>query len=366
MESYQGPWTSEIKMMAKKRANPKAKSGSQPAADPIKQRPDRERRTRQADRMGRILKVLRLIQSRGRWNHQAIADEVGCTVRTVYRDLKALEYAGVPCYFDNVYQCCTIRPYYQFPVVGLTEEEALGQAMATAVTKTPGLNVAGGAAPTTRKLAVASGETIRQLMADAERLTSVLDLKLADHSHHQEAIKTVQWALIQRKQITGQYQSPYESGPVALKLHPYRLCLIKSAWYLIARPTDAEHPQTYRIARFKTLRMLDFPARVPGEFDLREYFGNAWGVYRGSQSYDVEIWFAPEAAKVVTETVWHHTQKSKSQPNGGVLLTFRVDGLEEIAGWLLSWTGRFKIIKPVELRDAVMKRLRQTLEMHRD
>jgi predicted DNA-binding transcriptional regulator YafY len=353
-------------MMAKKRAKPKAKSGSQLATDPIKQRPDRDRRIRQADRMGRILKVLRLIQGRGRWNAQMIADEVGCKVRTIYRDLKTLEYAGVPWSYDPIHECYRVQPDYQFPVVGLTEEEALGQALATAVTKTPGLNVAGGAAPTTRKLAVASGEEIRQLMADAERLTSVLDLKMADHSRHDEAIKTVQRALIQRKQITGQYESPYEAKPVALKLHPYRLCLIKNAWYLIARPTDAEQPRTYRIARFKTLRMLDIPARVPGEFDLREYFGNAWGVYRGSQSYDVEIWFAPEAAKIVTETVWHHTQKSKSQPDGGVLLTFRVDGLEEITGWLLSWAGRFKIIKPVELRDMVTNRLQQALNMHRE
>lgn len=353
-------------MKARKQVNPKKGIGSQPAADPIKQRPDRVRRTRQADRMGRILKVLRLIQSRGRWNHQAIAEEVGCTVRTVYRDLKALEYAGVPYYFDNVYQCCRVRPDYQFPVVGLTEEEALGQAMATAVTKTPGLNVAGGAAPTTRKLAVASGDTIRQLMADAERLTSVLDLKLADHSHHQEAIKTVQLALIQRKQIAGQYQSPYEAGPVGLRLHPYRLCLIKSAWYLIARPTDAEQPRTYRIARFKTLRMLDVPARVPGEFDLREYFGNAWGAYRGDRTYGVEIRFTPEVARVVTETIWHYTQKAKFNPDGSVILTFQVDGLEEIANWVLCWAGRVTVIQPGELRELVVKRLQRALEMHQE
>lgn len=352
--------------MVKKRANPRVAAGSQPANTPIKQRPDRERRTRQADRMGRILKVLRLIQSRGRWNAQAIADEVGCKVRTIYRDLKALEYAGVPWYFDQVHQCYRVQPDYHFPIVGLTEDEALGQALATAVTKTPSLNISGGAAPTTRKLAVASGETIRQLMADAERLTSVLDLKMADHSQHQETIKAVQLALIQRKQITGQYQSPYEPGSVALKLHPYRLCLIKSAWYLIARPTDADQPRTYRIARFKTLRMVDVPARVPGEFDLRDYFGNAWAVFRGDRTYDVEVRFIPEAAKAVVETVWHHTQKVQANPDGSVTLTFQVDGLEEIANWILSWAGRVKVIQPVELREMVVKRLQRTLEMHRE
>ena len=63
---------------------------------PTSNRPDRERRARQANRMARILGVLRLIQSRGRWNAAGIAAELGCTVRTVYRDLQTLEFAGVP------------------------------------------------------------------------------------------------------------------------------------------------------------------------------------------------------------------------------------------------------------------------------
>jgi predicted DNA-binding transcriptional regulator YafY len=333
---------------------------------PLRNRPDRDRRGRRADRMARILSVLRLIQSRGRWNAQAIADEVGCKVRTVYRDLQALEMAGVPWYFDKIEGCYRVRPDYRFPVPNLTEEEALGQAVATAITKAPGLNLGGGAAPTTRKLAAASGETIRQVLADAERLVSVMDLKLADHSKHQEIIKTIQFALIQRKQVSGHYESPYEPKPATHRLNPIRLCLIKSAWYLIARSTDSLEPRTYRVARFKTLRMLDAPARVPQEFDLKAYFGNAWAVYRGDKSYEVEIWFTPVAARVVTETVWHHTQKSKSQPDGSVTLTFRVDGLEEIGNWVLAWAGRCKVLRPVELRELLVQKLRLALEMHAD
>ncbi len=122
-------------------------------------------------------------------------------------------------------------------------------------------------------------------------------------------------------------QSPYEPRPVKLQLHPYRLCLIKNAWYVIGKPTDAAEPQTYRVARFKTVQMLDQPADVPEDFDLKECFGNAWAVFRGEESYDVEIWFTPEAAKVVTETIWHHTQKVKSHKDGSVTLSFHVDGL---------------------------------------
>ena len=49
--------------------------------------------------------------------------------------------------------------------------------------------------------------------------------------------------------------------------HEYRLCLVKNAWYIIGRPTDADEPRTYRVARFKTLQMLDQPADVPEDFN---------------------------------------------------------------------------------------------------
>ena len=87
---------------------------------------------------------------------------------------------------------------------------------------------------------------------------------------------------------------------------------------------------------------------------------------RGNQSYDVEIWFSPEAAQVVTETVWHHTQKAKSNPDGSVTLTFQVDGLEEIANWILSWAGRAKIIQPLELRELILGKLRAAMKMQEE
>jgi predicted DNA-binding transcriptional regulator YafY len=136
-----------------------------------------------------------------------------------------------------------------------------------------------GATPTTRKISASSRDQASQLLNDALRVTSVLDLKLADHGRHHEAIRTVQWALIRGRQLTGTYASPYESKPKRLTLHPYRLCLVKQAWYLVARPQDAGQPRTYRVTRFKTLRPLDAPSVVPADFDLRAYFGNAWAFH---------------------------------------------------------------------------------------
>ena len=351
--------------MAKKATKTVKAAGSTSAkAHPITTRPDRDRRVRQNARIARVLGVLNLIQSRGRWTAKAIAEELECSERTVYRDLEVLEFSGVPYFRDLNDHTIRVRSDFRFPVLSLTDDEVLGQAMATAVMRTPGLDMSQGTALTTRKLAATSGEKTKQLFEDAARLVAVLDLKLADHSRHHDAIKTVQLSLVQGKQLTGNYESPYESSPVKLRLHPYRLCLIKNAWYIIARPVDEESPRTYRVARFKSVRMLDDSANVPQDFSLRDYFGNAWAVFRGAESYDVEVLFTSDAARVVTETVWHHTQSATTHKDGSVTLKFRVDGLEEITNWAISWTGRIKVVQPTELRDRVVERLKAALTMN--
>ena len=106
--------------------------------------------------------------------------------------------------------------------------------------------------------------------------------------------------------------------------------------------------------------------RLPEDFNIKEYFGDAWAVFRGDKTYKVEIRFTPEAAKIVTETVWHHTQKIKSHRDGSVTLTFHVDGLEEIRNWVLGWAGSAKVVKPTELCDLVVEKLQAALDMHRE
>jgi predicted DNA-binding transcriptional regulator YafY len=327
-------------------------------------RSDAQRRDRQAIRFARILKLLELLQSRGRYNVAGLAAELATTNRTVHRDLKVLELAGVPCDYDRTKGWYVVRGDYHFPVTGLTDDELLGQATAAALTAARGLDIGAGAGPGVRKLRASGRERARALLEDAQRVIAVLDPKLADHDAHRDTIRTIQWALIERKCLEGTYASPYRIGEKPLLLLPYRLCLVKQAWYLIARPEGSIDPSTYRVARFRSLRKVDAIADVPDDFDLRAYFGDGWAVYRGSRSYDVELRFVPEAAALVTETTWHHTQQVRHHEDGSVTLSFRVDGLEEIARWLLGWAAWVEVLHPAELRTMLVGYLHRALGLN--
>lgn len=319
-------------------------------------KPDRDRRVRQADRLARILNVLRLIQSRGKWNARSIAEELEVTERTVYRDLQALEFAGVPYYFDDAEQSYRVRSDYRFAVPNLTEAELIGQAVATVVSRSIGISEVGDSSATTQKIAASTNEESKQLLADVERVVCVLGLQLADQSSATKFFSEIQRALIEKKFIFGTYSSPYETTSIQIRLTPIRLCLIKNAWYLIAQAAN-DQPRTYRVARFETLEVTDESAIIPEHFDLRQYLGNAWAVFRGDKSYSVRIRFLPNAARIVLETNWHHTQTAEPQADGSVILCFTIDGLEEICNWLLGWSGRAEVLEPKELRTMLAERL---------
>jgi predicted DNA-binding transcriptional regulator YafY len=346
--------------------SPKKKSpkrGGVPPA-PVKRRPEPARRQRQAERFARILGLLELLQERPPRDARTLAAALGADVRTIYRDLKVLELAGIGCLYDPTRRGYVLRDDCRFAVVGLTDDELLGQATAAALTSARGLDVGQGAGPTARKIRATGREGERSLLGDALRVTAVLDLKLADHEGHREAIRTIQLALVGGHALEGDYASPYRLEAKTIVLHPIRLCLIKQAWYLIARPDGSDRPVTYRVARFRSLRKLDLRSEVPREFDLRAYFGDAWSVYRGEPSYEVELRFSPAAAGLVTETTWHHTQERRGHDDGSVTLSFRVDGLEEIVWWVLGWSGEVEVVRPPELRRLAAEKLRRALDLN--
>jgi predicted DNA-binding transcriptional regulator YafY len=249
-------------------------------------RRDSERRLRQSVRFARILKLLELLQGHDHHDTVSLATELEVTRRTVHRDLEVLRLSGVPVDYDPLEKRYVLHGDYRFAVAGLTDDELLGQATAVALTSAKGLDVGEGAGPTARKIRATGRQAERTLLEDALRVTAVLDLKLADHEEHRGTIRTIQYALVERHALEGTYSSPYQTAEKTILLHPIRLCLVKQAWYLIARPDGSNRPTTYRVARFSSLRKRLLRSDVPQEFDLRAYFGDAWAVFRGDPSYE--------------------------------------------------------------------------------
>jgi len=80
-------------------------------------RSDADRRVRQCERLARLMQTLHLISGKGRWDADALAEELGCSRRTVHRLLQTLSMAGVPWYFDEKVRAYRVRPGYKFELL---------------------------------------------------------------------------------------------------------------------------------------------------------------------------------------------------------------------------------------------------------
>lgn len=127
-----------------------------------KKRTDAERRARQCERIGRVLRVLQLVLSRsGCWDAPAIARELEVSERTVYRDLQTLTMAGVPLFFDPQTQRYCVQPGFRLTCLEdlSTAEPCEGEA---------------DSATTPEQLADRSVEAAQRLLEDAGELVAVL------------------------------------------------------------------------------------------------------------------------------------------------------------------------------------------------
>lgn len=119
-----------------------------------KQRSDADRRVRQCERLGRLLRLLHLIMGKGRWDAGTLAEELECSRRTVYRLLQTLSMAGVPWYFEENLRAYRVREGFRFPILEQATRLKLPSVQATEELE-----------PVVRRL-IADGETFSESLRE--------------------------------------------------------------------------------------------------------------------------------------------------------------------------------------------------------
>lgn len=310
-------------------------------------------------RIHRLLKILTLIQSDGDWTAQRLADECSVTVRTIYRDMKMLEGAGIPYFFDTQTNGYRVRRDFFMPPVSMTLDEslaliALGEHIGDKE-QIPLTRAAG------RAIAKLRSQLPLSLRDELERLDGHIDIRLAKAGPFEgiaDVYETVRAAMADGRVLKCRYESidgaRRDEHPEAwFEFAPYTLFFSQRAWYVLGHHDGRKEVRCLKLNRFSALEITARRYKTPKGFSVDQHLGNAWRMIRGKTSYDVELDFDAEFAETIADTHWHATQEIDWHDDGSITFRCTVDGLDEIVWWILSMGPHCVVKKPKLLADRV-------------
>ena len=148
--------------------------------------------------------------------------------------------------------------------------------------------------------------------------------------------------------IRALYRAP-GSEPAAREIDPYHGVRFEGDWYVVAYCHLRKDIRTFSLARMESVEVLGENFRIPEDFDFNRLTGSNFGVHWSENEYRVKVLFARQAAGYIRERCWHPTQQVEETPDGGLILSLKVNHLLELRRWVLSWGSMAKALEPPEL-----------------
>jgi proteasome accessory factor B len=318
------------------------------------------------DRLARLTRLVAILQAHPEGMRTGdIAARVGMSVRTVYRDLIALQdELRLPVWGeDGVWGIDSEKAF--LPPLKLTQAEAMAVVLSARLM----VRYADKYDP---DLAAAFEKLERGLPAPlAEHVERTLDglSKAPRDERFNGHVRLLTRAWAERRVVTIDYEpARYESGatPRRATVRPYLLepSLQTHALYLIGHDEERSALRTFKIERIRAASLTPRTFDPPDPAETTSALRAAWDIIADQPPVEIVLRFAPAVANRVREARWHPTQSVETEPGGWLRWRATVSGTIEVRLWILSWGDDVEVLAPEALRDDVAGTLRRALERY--
>ncbi len=308
----------------------------------------------------RMLNLIGLLQSGTRHNARQLSELCGVSRRTIFRDLAALQMAGLPAHFDSAQQAYWLPGKAFLPPTGFALDEALALlVLCQNLGAKSGFPFQIAAHSAATKIASLLPPALRD---QTQAITRSIGIRLPPRhrlSAEQHVYERLVHSLQHGRCVRISYQGMSDKTPFRTKLSPYRLFFSRRAWYVIGRSSSHRALRTFHLGRIKDIEILEDVSHIPPRFSLDRKLGNAWHMIRGKPQMNVCVRFEPLVAGNVAEVLWHKTQRCERLPDGRLEFHATVDGMDEIVWWILGYGDQAEVLAPPELRQRVAEHARR-------
>jgi len=317
-------------------------------------------------RVRRIIRTLTALQSTQRYAACDLAKMFGTCRRTVFRDLRDLQKAGVPCYYDPKTCSYVIDPKFYLPAPNLSANETLGLLLLVHKVRDHfHLLLKDSALWAALKIENNLAGKIKRFCSSALDKITIKGCPQAKTSSLDKIFVQLIEAILKKRVVNIRYHLPRERKSVVFVLRPCHLFYSEHRWYVLGKSGARERVRAFKLNRIKELHVLDKCFTEEEEFDIQEHLGRAWSMLPEGRLYHVKLRFLPEVANDVAEVQWHSTQTVVFEDDGAATVEFRIDGLREIIWWILSYGDRVQVLAPQILRRKIIEIAQKTVKQNK-
>jgi predicted DNA-binding transcriptional regulator YafY len=310
------------------------------------------------NRIDRLTAILLQLQSRTIVPGREIADRFGISLRTVYRDIRALEDAGVPI-GSEAGMGYFLAPGYHLPPVMFTNAEARALLMGAKL-------VEKFSDPAASRDYACALDKIKAVMGDKEKeqmdtLAAHIEVLKASPRPREgfpgDLLPDIQKVLGRRRVIRIEYTSGYRQETTGRDIEPLGLCFYGANWHLLAFCRLRSDYRDFRVDRIRSVHATEAvfdPSRHDTLPDL---------ISRMVHETDVKpacVRFTRKAVAFMGDQKYYFGLVEEKDVDGRVEMHFLTGSYEYMARWLLGYMEDAEVVSPnglIEILEEYSRRL---------
>lgn len=313
------------------------------------------------NRTDRLNAILIQLQSKRIVKANEIAERFGISIRTVYRDIRALEEAGVPIGAEAGVGYYILDSYHLPPVMFTTDEasallfgEKLVEKMSDEKTRDDFCS-----ALYKIKAILRQGE--KDYLDKLHDRIVVLNHYSTNDCTQELFISEIRQALANKQALVINYEPRYAEKPFEREIEPIGLCNYNSRWHLIAWCCLRNDYRDFRLDRIESLILSNKNFIDKKHISVNEYLKS---IATFTDKPNISLVIETNKKKYIDESKYWYGFLKEQKTDSGYRIEFSNTELYGFANWLLS-SGAFpKIEKPEALKDIINNYVRNAADYY--
>ena len=300
----------------------------------------------------RLLTLIHRICAEPGKTAKQLAEVTGRTERTIFRDIRQLEDAGLPIYNDGGYRFAADA---FLPNLNLSPTELFSLFVAVRLLESQNGGDLG--AEARRALEKFLRTTTEEKRPDLGGLRENIQVKDVEEETGAGLLAAMQEALSSGRQLEIRYRGMKDEEARVRLLDPMGLFCFRQVWYLHAYDHLRRALRNYRLSRISEARVTPTPVKHEAKLELDEASYHKWDV-EGEEKFDVRIRLTTSLSRWLEENPAHPTQCIQDGE-----ARYQVSNPVAMTRWVTSLYG-LEVLEPSVLREELGKVSRDLFEMY--